>query len=136
MRKELKITDVELFIARRGVSTRCAIAAAIMNQVPPARRIKVDRETIAWLDVSLNQRFIFRTPPSVQEFIRRWDASEEVAPFTFALSDASLIAVRRPRIRSTTARISAPLRTKPTARPGLIMNRTESDCELEATQPH
>lgn len=133
MRKQLKITDAELFIARRGVSTRCAIAAAIMTQVPSARRIKVDRETIAWLDVEQNQRFIFRTPPSARTFIEQWDAGEEVAPFTFALADASLIAIKTPKVRSAESRLSAPLRSTPTKRPGLLMNRrTDEDCEATA----
>lgn len=126
MRKELKITDEELFIARRGVNTRCAIAAAIMRQVPVARRIKVTPDEISWLDVSRHERFVFRTPPSAQDFIRRWDAQEDVAPFTFALSDASLIRRRVPRIRSAADRCQAPLRTKPTKEPGKLMNRTET----------
>jgi hypothetical protein len=130
MRKELKITDVELFIARRGVSTRCAIAAAIMTQIPSARRIKVDRETISWLDVSRNERWIFRTPPAARNFIEHWDAGEEVAPFTFAVSDASLVGVKVPRIRSAESRLTAPLRTNPTKRPGILMNRrADEDCE-------
>jgi hypothetical protein len=129
VRKELKITEEELFIARRGVSTRCAIAAAIMTQVPSARRIKVDQSEISWLDVERNERLVFRTPPSAQEFVRRWDNAQEVAPFTFVLSDAMLLARRKPKVRSREARIAAPLRSTPTKRPGLLMNRREENCE-------
>jgi len=131
--RQLKVTDEELFIARRGVNTRCAIAAAIMMQVPSSRRIKVNRAEISWLDVDLNRRFVYRTPPQARQFVERWDANEKVEPFTFTLTDNFLVAVREPKVRSAAYRCQAPLRAKPTKRPGLLMNRrADEECETPA----
>lgn len=63
MKNDIAVQDGEIAIAKRGVTTRCAIAAAIMTHVPAARYIKVDRNTISWLDVDRGERLVFKTPP-------------------------------------------------------------------------
>ncbi len=64
----ISVKDEEIFIAKRGVTTRCAIAAAIMSQVPAARHIKVTPETISYLDVNRQERVVYQTPLKAAEF--------------------------------------------------------------------
>jgi hypothetical protein len=131
MRKNISVSDPEIAIAQRGVTTSCAIAAAIMTQVPTARRINVNKDEISWLDVSRNLRLVFRTPKSAQVFIENWDNGEPCRPFAFSLTDSQLIATRVPRPKSTEARIKAsgkPL--APTKNPGKLRRRTpDESCE-------
>lgn len=126
MRAKITVTDVELFIARRGVRTRCAIAAAIMTQVPAARYIKVDQDTISWLDVDRQERLVFRTPPSAQSFITAWDEGSDVEGFEFSLTDTALLERRRPKTATTVTRVTrAP--QKHIQRPGSRMVRHPSE---------
>jgi hypothetical protein len=106
MRKNIEVKDEEIFIARRGVKTRCAIVAAIMLRVPAARHIKVDQNTISWLDTERRERLIFRTPESAAAFIDRWDREEEVEPISFSLTDSLLIERRRPKEVSRLQRLT------------------------------
>jgi hypothetical protein len=126
MRKNIAITDAELFIARRGVRTRCAIAAAIMTQIPSARHIKVDQETISWLDVDRRERLIFRTPLSARQFIEAWDEGREVAGFAFSLTDTALLERREPRSPGTATRITRKSQQR-VLNPGSRMVRHPSD---------
>jgi hypothetical protein len=105
MRKDIVVADEEISIAQRGITTRCAIAAAIMRQVPDARYIKVTKDTISYLDVNRQLRFKFRTPPTAVGFIRRWDAGEKVSPIGFSLTEAALISCRPPRMVKTKQRV-------------------------------
>lgn len=127
MRKEISVQEGEIAIAQRGVSTRCAIAAAIMTQVPAARNIKVDRDTISWRDVDRQERLVFRTPPSAVTFIENWDLGNPVEPFGFYLTDSQLIERRAPRTVSTRTRIKRV--NKPVKRPGSRMTRAVSGGE-------
>lgn len=126
MRKQITVDEAEINIAQRGVTIRCAIAAAIMSQVPSARYIKVTKSTIAWLDVDRRERLIFRTPPSAQVFIDNWDNDLMVGPFQFALTDSTLIERRAPRVQSTRARVRRP-QSKPVQAPGSRMRRIPQD---------
>lgn len=123
MRNNISVQEEAFSIAQRGVKTRCAIAAAIMVQVPAARHIKVDRDTIAWLDVDRQERLIFRTPKSAQEFIDHWDAGDEVEPFRFTLTDTALIERRPPKTQTARTRVQRPTTTKPVRKPGSRMTR-------------
>lgn len=124
MRNEIVVQEGEIAIAQRGVSTSCAIAAAIMTQIPTARRIKVARDEISWLDLRWNERLIFRTPDSAKVFIENWDLGNPCQPFTFALTDNSLLARRAPRTKSTRARVGDSGRPiKPTQNPGILRRR-------------
>lgn len=131
MRKNISVSDPEIAIAQRGMTTSCAIAAAIMTQVPSSRRIKVTGDEISWLDVDRNERLIFRTPKSAQVFIENWDQGQPCQPFAFSLTDSQLIERRSPRPKSTSARIkSSGKQLKPTKEPGKLRRRTtEESCE-------
>ena len=122
MRNNIVIDDFEISIAQRGVTTRCAIAAAIMTQIPAARHIKVDENTISWLDVDRRERFVFRTPESAKVFIRNWDQGNSVSPFGFTLTDTALIDRRPPKAQSTRTRVTRS-QQKPVRSPGSRMTR-------------
>lgn len=107
------VQDEQFSIAQRGVVTSCAIAAAIMIQIPDARRIKVNQQEISWLDVSENKRYVFRTPSVAQSFIRNWDAGESCRPIGFTLTNAQLVRVREPKPKSVQSRIAASGRRSP-----------------------
>lgn len=123
MRNNISVQKEAFSIAQRGVKTRCAIAAAIMMQVPAARHVKVDQETIAWLDVDRQERLTFRTPQSAKRFIEQWDAGAEVEPFHFTLTDTALIERRPPRTQTARTRVQRPATTKPVSKPGSRMAR-------------
>lgn len=105
MRKDIVVADEDVSLAQRGITTRCAIAAAIMRQVPAARYIKVTKDTISYLDVDRQLRFKFRTPPTAVGFIKRWDAGEKVSPIGFSLTETALISARPPRAVKTRDRV-------------------------------
>jgi hypothetical protein len=127
VRNNISVQEEAFSIAQRGVKTRCAIAWAIMVQVPAARHIKVDRDTIAWLDVDRQERLTFRTPKPAREFIEQWDRGEEVKPFSFTLTDSALIERRPPRTQTARARVQRPTTTKPVRKPGSRMTRGPSE---------
>ncbi len=123
----ISVKDEEIFIAKRGVTTRCAIAAAIMSQVPAARHIKVTPETISYLDVNRQERIVYQTPPKAAEFIDHWDRGEQVEPVSFMLN--RILERRPPRRVSTQTRVKrdAP---KPAKKPGSRMERPlREQCE-------
>lgn len=126
MRNKITVAQPEISIAQRGVTTRCAIAAAIMMQVPAARHIRVDENKIAWLDVARHERLVFRTPAAAQEFIRQWDAGSEVEPFSFTLTDTALIERREPKVRAARDRVQKST-NKPVKRPGSGMKRVSGE---------
>jgi hypothetical protein len=126
MRTNITVRDDEIHMAQRGTTTRCAIAAAIMDQVPQARYIKVDEHTISWLDTDRRERFVYRTPPTAVGFLRRWDRGEDVTPIRFALTDAALIERRTPKEATPRTRVKRdpnPVIKKPGSR----MTRHPSD---------
>jgi len=122
MRTDIVVTEEEINIAERGLKTRCAIVAAIMNQVPTARHIKVSKDKIAYLDIGKGMRFTFETPPTAASFIKRWDAGQPVGPIGFALTEQTLISARPPRQVSTRQRVKRPAQ-QPTRNPGSRMIR-------------
>lgn len=125
MRADIAVQEGEITIAQRGVNTSYAIAASIMTQVPTARRVKVTREEISWLDLRWNERLIFKTPESARIFIENWDLGNPCQPFTFSLTDTALIARRAPRVKSTRARVQDSGKpVKPTRNPGALRRRT------------
>lgn len=132
MRETIAVKDLEIAIAQRGVTTRCAIAAAIMGQVPPARYIKVNQDTISWLDVDRQERLVFRTPPEAAAFIDHWDRGEPVEPISFALTDSKLVERRPPARTSIRTRVKRDT-AKPIKDPGSRMARPLRECDGPAS---
>jgi hypothetical protein len=133
MHHNISVKDSEIFIAKRGVTTRCAIAAAIMTQVPSARYIKVDRDTISWLDIDRQERLVFRTPEQGRDFIEHWDAGEAVQPISFALTDSKLVERRPPRAVSPRTRLKRQV-NPPVRNPGSRMTRRRSAMQPDPGQ--
>ena len=124
----ISVRDEEIYIAQRGVTTRCAIAAAIMTQVPTARYIRVDQDTISYLDVYRQERLVYRTPPEAADFIDHWDRGGQVQPVSFMLSR---LLERRP-----TKQVSAHTRVKrdgpkPARNPGSRTERPLRDVKCD-----
>lgn len=66
--------DIEFGIAQDSAS--CAIAHAIYRTFPDAMRVRVNRKTIAWSDAATDVRYVYPTPPRVdQEIIKPFDES-------------------------------------------------------------
>ena len=130
MKTEIIVAEDEISIAQRGLNTRCAITAAIMNRIPSARYIKVTKDTISYLDTNRGLRFKFETPAVAAQFIERWDRSEPndpIAPIGFWLTEQALISCRPPRKVSTSARIKRTTTPPPIREPGSRMKRTSND---------
>src|SRR5262245_19659791 len=85
-RFNVEVTQADIDEAHVGDSFHCVIATAISRQIPNARKIEVDLQTIRWSDE--NGRHSFLTPYSAAGYIVAFDAGEEIHPFRFQLRDA------------------------------------------------
>lgn len=78
-------------------SSHCAVADAIAEQVPNARNISVDLQTIRWSDPSVGLRYIYLTPRPAQEMLiaidEGWD--DLVKPIRFELRNAQVVPMKR-----------------------------------------
>jgi hypothetical protein len=75
--------------ALRANSSHCAIAFAIRDAMPTARRISVDLQTIRWTDSKRGVRYCFLTPHvAQQDVIIPFDQGEECKPVTFRMKPA------------------------------------------------
>ena len=69
-------------------SNRCAVKQAVARQIPGAKRVEVDLQTIRFsID---EERFVYLTPWQVAEYIIAFDAGDEdkLHPFSFQLRSA------------------------------------------------
>jgi hypothetical protein len=88
-RAEIPVLEKHLATARRANSSHCAIAMAIADAVPHARRIAVDLQTIRWTDPKKGVRYCFLTPHAAQQdVIIPFDQGEECKPVTFRMKPA------------------------------------------------
>lgn len=124
----ISVRDEEILLAKRGVTTRCAIAAAIMSQVPAAKYITVTHDTISYLDRRSYERIVYLTPLRAAEFIDSWDRGQQVEPIKFMLN--RILERRPPRQVSTQTRVKRD-GPKPAKKPGSRMERPLRDqvCE-------
>jgi hypothetical protein len=70
---EISVLDKHLNDAMARNSSHCATAEAIKEQVPEARFIAVDLQTIRWSDPKRGLRYVFLTPHAIQ--------SDVIVPF-------------------------------------------------------
>jgi hypothetical protein len=82
-RYDLEVTAQDIAKAHVNDSYRCVVAQAIARQVPNARKIDVDLQTIRWSDE--DGRHVFLTPYSVAGYVVAFDAGDELEPFEFQL---------------------------------------------------
>jgi hypothetical protein len=94
-RLTVDVTAKDIEKAHIGDSYKCVVAQAIARQVPDARRIEVDVQTIRWSDD--DGRHVFLTPYTVAGYVVAFDAGEELHPFRFQLRDPVPSAQKRAR---------------------------------------
>jgi hypothetical protein len=88
-RCEISVGQPHIDKALRANSSHCAIAFAIRDAVPHARRISVDLQTIRWTDSRRGVRYCFLTPHvAQQDVIIPFDQGEECKPVTFRMKPA------------------------------------------------
>jgi hypothetical protein len=88
-RCEISVLDRHLAAALRANSSHCAIAMAIADAIPDARRIAVDLQTIRWSLPKRGVRYVFLTPHvAQQDIIIPFDQGEECKPVTFRMKPA------------------------------------------------
>ena len=86
---EISVLQKHFDEALRANSSHCAIAFAIRDAVPAARRISVDIQTIRWTDSKRGVRYCFLTPHvAQQDVIIPFDQGEECKPVTFRMKPA------------------------------------------------
>jgi hypothetical protein len=91
-RAEVSVEQKHLDAALRANSSHCAIAMAIADAVPNARRTSVDLQTIRWTDCKRNVRYCFLTPHvAQQDIIIPFDQGETCKPVTFKMRPAWVI---------------------------------------------
>jgi hypothetical protein len=91
-RAEISVLDKHLAAAMRANSSHCAIAMAIADAVPWARRISVDLQTIRYTDTKRGVRYVFLTPHvAQQDVIIPFDQGEECKPVTFRMKPAFVV---------------------------------------------
>jgi hypothetical protein len=89
---EISVLEKHFTEALAKNSSHCAIAFAIRDAVPSARRISVDLQTIRWTDTKKGVRFVFLTPSLAQtEVIIPFDQGEECKPVTFRMRPAWVV---------------------------------------------
>lgn len=67
-------------------SHRCMIADALQAQIPSAKYIMVDTQSVRFSNVDTGRRFVYLTPIEAQAALLKFDAGEKVKPFSFTLS--------------------------------------------------
>lgn len=77
--------------AIKGNSRHCMIADAIAAQVPYAKNVIVDVQSIRWTDPETEMRYTYLTPPEAQKQLVRFDAGKKVEPFVIDIGQPTLI---------------------------------------------
>jgi hypothetical protein len=93
VRFNVEVTTEDITKAKVGDSFNCIVAQAIARQIPDARKIEVDIQTVRWSDA--NGRHVFLTPYSVAGYVVAFDAGDKLHPFRFMLRDAVPAAQKR-----------------------------------------
>jgi hypothetical protein len=90
-RCEISVLQKHIDEALRANSSHCAIAMAMADALPNARRISVDLQTIRWTDCKKGIRYCFLTPHIAQtDVIIPFDQGEreKCKPVTFSMNPA------------------------------------------------
>jgi len=107
-RFNFEVTAQDIEKAHVNDSYICVVAQTVARQIPTARKIEVDIQTIRWSDE--NGRHVFLTPYSVAGYIVAFDAGDEIHPFRFQLRDP--VPTAQKRAKSEAARAAKQSRTK------------------------
>lgn len=93
---ELNVTAKLIDTGTRRDSHGCMIADAVNEQIPWAKYITVDTQSVRFTDTKAGRRFIYLTPPRAQKAILDYDSGKHVRPFRMTLSQGY---TKRMRVR-------------------------------------
>lgn len=82
---KIAVKQTHINTACQRDSHHCMVADAIRDQAK-AKYILVDVQSIRWSDMKTRKRYVFLTPPKVQQAILQFDRGKPVAPFIFTLA--------------------------------------------------
>jgi len=91
-RVTVAVTSAQIDQAIPQDSAHCMIADAIKATVPHAKAVSVDLASIRWTDPRVGKRYLYLTPPSVQEALLLFDNGIKPPPFRFVLRSPAQIA--------------------------------------------
>lgn len=72
-------------IGERELPTRCAISQDLQDTYPSIRYPHVNDKTIAFTDSETDQRFFWKTPPAIREWLHAFDGHQDPAPVALVL---------------------------------------------------
>lgn len=87
-RPTIEVTQKEIDEAIPRHSGHCMIADSIRRQIPNAKHISVDLQTIRFSDPKKMLRYTWLTPRFPQKVLAEWDAGIKPEPFSFSLKGA------------------------------------------------
>lgn len=93
-RIELQIPQEVIANATTGDSAHCMIADAIAAQIPDAKSITVDLQTIRWSNRKRGERYIYLTPPDAQDALVLFDQGYAVEPFSIRLARGQVTRIK------------------------------------------
>jgi len=91
-RVEVQITAEIIESAVKADSSHCMIADAIKAQVPGAKFVSVDLQSIRFTDPKRGVRYLYLTPGIAQVALLRFDQGEDVEPFALKLPKPAQVA--------------------------------------------
>jgi hypothetical protein len=95
MNKQLRVNAKTIRESTVADSHQCMIANTIAEQIPNAKYISVDTQSIRYTNVKTGRRHIYLTPPVAQKAILAFDAGKPVKPFTLSLNQGVTRKIRR-----------------------------------------
>jgi hypothetical protein len=96
-RVNLAITPELIADAIAEDSSHCMIAESVKVALPHVRHVSVDIQTIRFSDPQDRVRYVYLTPRLGQTALVRFDAGEEIEPFTMQLRDPHITPMNAPR---------------------------------------
>lgn len=88
---KVNVQEEDFAFGEPNDSNRCAVQRAVTREIPGARRVEVDLQTIRFtVD---GERHVFLTPWSVSDYVIAFDAGDrdELAPFSFTLQPSHAV---------------------------------------------
>lgn len=102
-RFQINVTEADIANGLRNNSYHCAVSQAIARELPDAKFISTDIQTIRFSLAESGERLTYLTPPNVQQYIVAFDAGDVLKPFGFYLYTPAWVAPRWPtRVGSNT----------------------------------
>jgi hypothetical protein len=96
-RLRLQVTRDQIETAIRANGGHCMIAEAIKAEVPWARAVSVDLQSIRMSDPAAGLRYIYLTPRICQDALVRFDLGRnDIPPFPFSLRAAQITSMLQP----------------------------------------